>query len=176
MSFNKQFLSKKTLNSFIIKELLDNSSLSILVNYSGFSVDENLIFKKFLLKYKFKVKYIKNRPLVHYLKDTKYKSILGLFQGNSLIIYKKINDGSFVNQKVLKYLSDNDQIILIGVLFEGLFLSPKISNEFFNNFNGTKGLNFYSILQGSIFKIRNVYLKGKLTNLFFNLNKINFSN
>ena len=75
MSLNKQLFSKKPLNSFVVKDLLDNTSLSILVNYSGFNVDENFAFKKFLSKYKLKVKHIKNRPLVSYLKDTNYKSI-----------------------------------------------------------------------------------------------------
>ena len=71
---------------------------------------------------------------------------------------------------------DNDKIVLIGVLFEGFFLCPKASKEFSNNFSGTKGSNLYSILKGSFSKIPNIHLKGKLPNLFFNLNQIDSSN
>lgn len=171
---NKKILSKKSLNSLKVSNILSQSDLSIFINYSGSDFKESLFLKNFLSKYNLKFIHIKNKPLISSFKDTRYCNISSIFQGNSLIIYQDKLTGSGSNILLTKlllekdfteFLFENKRILPVGFLSADLFLTPQMIKSLMKRPNDLNGLTTYSLLNKVIGDVPNNYLNRESINI-----------
>jgi len=174
----KQILSKKSLNSLKVMEVLNQSSLSIFVNYSGSNFKETFVLKNFLSKHNLKVIHSKNKPLINSLENTKYNKISSVFQGNSLIIYqdksiKQHSDQFFINllleKDFIEFLFENDKILPVGFLLGSTFLSPYMVKSFVKRLDDLDGSTTFRLLHKVINDIPNRHLQGQLVNTLYTI-------
>jgi ribosomal protein L10 len=169
MSNNKQILPKKHLNPHIVKNIFDNSSFVIIATHSGFTVNEFNLLNQSTSELGLKVKHVKNKPLKKTLENSKYKSFISLFQGNTILFYSVDDDIDKV--KVFNYLSKNKKILMTGLLIDNLFLSTTMMKPFMKN-SSNKMSEFCSLLKYSSNSLVNQSLSGKIPSLFSSLNHI----
>jgi len=166
---NKQILPKKHLNPYIVKNIFDNSSFVIIATHSGFNVREFNFLTQSTNELGLKIKHVKNKPLKKILENTKYKSFISLFQGNTILFYSDGND--IDKSKVFNYLSKNKKIIITGLLMDNLLLSTTMMKSFMSN-SSDKMSEFCSLLKYSSNLLVNQSLSGKIPSLFSSLNHI----
>ena len=169
MSNNKHILPKKHLNPHIVKKIFDNSSFVIIATHSGFTVNQFNSLNKSINELGLKIKYVKNKPLIKTLENSKYKSFTSLFQGNTILFYSVDNDIDKV--KVFNYLSKNKKILMTGFLIHNLLLSTNMMESVMKN-SSDKMSEFCSLLKYNSNLLVNQSLLGKTSSLLSSLNHI----
>jgi len=170
MQNNNNIISRKKVNPLAIKQIFDESQFVITATHSGFTISDFNTFRDSLSKLGLKVKQVKNKPLIKFLEETKYNSFTSLFQGNTILLYSY--DKNINYNQVYKTLCKNKNILMTGMLIDGVFLSTTMMKSLLVKNPLDNMSEFYSLLKYSTNRLVNQGLMGKIPSLLFSLDHI----
>lgn len=107
----------------VIKEKLNSSSSSVIVEYRGLSVDKITELRKLLREEQVELKVLKNTMVELAVEDTDYSGLKEYLNGPNAVAFG--NDAVAPSRVLAKFAKKNEKLVIKGGLVEGKILNKE---------------------------------------------------